>query len=222
MSLVVEGFGIVEDSSEWSTVLIIARPLVYLHPMWHRIVALFITLLPLTSASAQSVDIAAFRSFAARPPVLSAEIEPPPFGMTLPEGRYQIRSTGDVIQNHTFQISACREIATTPELQRTLEGQRHIACQVVEIVTTVDRDQCGPLSIEFGGVTFARYTSPVRDATGAAVIDNWYAYFGTGVRRLRILIEERRFIVQEWGIADPNMAVIEAPIRQVRERPTRR
>jgi hypothetical protein len=164
------------------------------------------------SAAAQSLD--RFRSFSAVPPTISDEITITS-AMDSPQGRYRVVDQRSIRQAHTYQIDRCRRIPSTPRLRHRLQGQRYVRCRVLEINQTLSCEHCSPQVLTFEDVTFARYTSPVTEEDGRPVIDNWVGYVSIGSRHIRILIEEERFIVQEWGSSDPNMGITEAPVRRL-------
>lgn len=164
-------------------------------------------------ASAQ--DVEAFRSFSAMRPTIADEIVT---ASTLesPEGRYRVVDRRSTAQEHVYQVEGCQPTRVAPPLRARHPGQQHMRCRVVQISRTLECESCGPHAITFDDVIFARYTSRVTDDGDRPALDNWYARLSIGIRRVRLIIEEHRFIVHHWAVSDPNMAIIEAPIRRLR------
>lgn len=174
------------------------------------IVAL-LALVPAT-AHAQAGD---FRSFSAMRPTLSDEITVAGT-MDSPEGRYRVVDQRSTQQEHVYQIENCSLIRRPGRLRASMQGDRHMRCRVVEVSRTLECASCAPHALTFDDVVFARYVSPVTDENGSPVTANWYGHLAILGRRVRLLIEEDRFIVHDWHVSDPNMVIIEAPIRRVR------
>lgn len=177
-----------------------------------RVLAVLLVVTTPVLASAQDVD--AFRSFSAMRPTISNEVVTAAT-MDSPEGRYRVIDRRSPVQEHVYQIERCERARVPPPVRVALPGQQHMRCRVVQISRTLECESCSPHAITFEDVIFARYTSPVTEDNGRPTLDNWYAQVSIGIRRVRLIIEERRFIVHDWGVSDPNMAIIEAPIRRM-------
>ena len=166
-----------------------------------------------TASAAQAQLPETFRSFSVGAPTLAAEISAGT--MDSPQGSYRIVDRRSSPEEHVFQIERCVRPTLPPEARLAVRGQQYVRCRVVQI-TRLDCESCNPNATTFDDVVFARYTSFVTDEAGRPALDNWYATLSIGWRQIRILIEERRFILQESGEADPNLVIVEAPIRRRR------
>lgn len=166
-----------------------------------------------TASAARAQPLDTFRSFSVGNPTLSEEISAGT--MDSPQGSYRIVDRRSSPEELVFQIQRCVRPNLPPEARLAVRGEQHMRCRLVLITHSPECESCAPNATTFDNVLFARYTSFFADESGRPALDNWYATISIGWRQIRILIEEHRFIHQEWGVGDPNLVIIEAPIRRL-------